>query len=583
MVATPTSTSALTSGPHGSRLPAAAAVVAGALALTGLTWLWVGYRWLAWPQPGFIDHVLRYDGELVGDWHTSLPPVHWAMAHVYGWLPFGVLETAVTISWVLSLVALWVSFILLAQGLGADRWSALAAGAVAVTTGFSGVGSSTAILNVFYPPAVSFVFVLGAVAALVWRRPVFAAALLGVATLAHSNQGALATLACALPLVALLGRDWMRWVWAGIAYGVFGLPSVLQAAFGQSTGGALTDQERYDIIAIVRQPHHVLFDSFTAAEYIQTLGWTAVLAVAAFTVLQGVLRRTILLLGGSIMALLAVGALAGELERPVLVVLLQTSRLSALLVALGVAAAAVLVHALVGRWAPAVLLAVMVGAVYADRWWDRLAPHVAPDKGSWLTVSGAAAIGVLLACALARALRGRVPALRPALASGAAAALVIVALIVVVAQRDGRVSTTPPVQLAYEDVADHAREASASGTTVLTPPDMDGFRDLARRPVIVEFGTIRYGDGDHEWLERMGAVTGGVDLLSVEPYGKDVAARLAAIAAAYDTAAVDPDAACRYGAMLVVTRSSAPEPPWAQTIYDNGTFRLGRRNPDACG
>ena len=71
-------------------------------------------------------------------------------------------------------------------------------------------------------------------------------------------------------------------------------------------------------------------------------------------------------------------------------------------------------------------------------------------------------------------------------------------------------------------------------------------------------------------------------VLDVEPYGKDVVARTAAIGAAYDAAIARPTAACRYGADLVVTRAATPEPAWLEPIYANAVYRLSRPRPDAC-
>jgi hypothetical protein len=128
--------------------------VVASLALA--TWAWAGYRWQVWPQPGFLDHVLRLDGELRGDWYAGLPPPHWAFAHALGMVPPGRLEEVALLAWLAGVLALWTGFAFLAESVGIGALGALGAGLVAVTTGLGGIGVSEGLLGYLYPTALAF-------------------------------------------------------------------------------------------------------------------------------------------------------------------------------------------------------------------------------------------------------------------------------------------------------------------------------------------------------------------------------------------------------------------------------------------
>src|SRR3954470_22855852 len=315
-----------------ARRNAPAAAVAGALSVA--TWLYYGYRWKVWPQPGFFDHVLRYDGQLHNDWHTSLPPVHWAFVHVLGLVPGDHLESALLVSWIAGIVVLWVGFVALARSLGLSLATTLGAGLIAVATAFGGGGVSETLFGYLYPTAPAFALAVCAIAALVHRRPALAGACLGLATIVHPNLGALSAAVIA-PAVLLLPGPRRRLVTRlAVPLAVLAVPPLLLAAIQQAGGGKLSAHQAYELLARVRQPHHMLFSAFPASEYLRTALWLG-LAVLGVAVLRRMLAaRVAALVCALVLLALAVGALAGQTGTPFLIVQLQLSRLSPFIVLL---------------------------------------------------------------------------------------------------------------------------------------------------------------------------------------------------------------------------------------------------------
>jgi hypothetical protein len=227
-------------------------------------------------------------------------------------------------------------------------------------------------------------------------------------------------------------------------------------------------------------------------------------------------------------------------------------------------------------------LIALVATPLTERIVDELEVH-ATDLATWVGASAVEAGCLAVAIGVAVLFARRAPSAPARLAP----AVIVLALVAVgwdmIQRHDERVGPRSPQEIAWQDVALHTRIATHDGELVVTPPDLDGFRTFSHRPVIVEFGTFRYGEGDAEWLRRMNAMTGDPGALD-RSLGTDVTARVARLAASYDhNIATTPAPACRYGAHWVVARSTVAPPRWLEPTYNNGTYQLLRLRPGACG
>ena len=130
-------------------LVAVAPGAAIAAAMTGATYLWYGYRYGVWPQPAVLEYVLRFSGQLKGDWNTSLPVGHFVITHLLALVPSAALPAAVGIFWGVSVFALWAGFAALCRSLGVTWMGVVGASLVALPTAFSGFGLSPQLLGMF--------------------------------------------------------------------------------------------------------------------------------------------------------------------------------------------------------------------------------------------------------------------------------------------------------------------------------------------------------------------------------------------------------------------------------------------------
>jgi hypothetical protein len=169
--------------------------------LTALTYLYSGYRYDVWPQPGLLEYVLRLDGQLRADWMTSLPPPHWALAHALGLLPHRALDEAVFSLWVAGLVTFWAGVVGMARRLDVPFFSVVALGLIAIPTSLGALGLSQALNNYMYPTGLSFGFVVAALALVLGGHAAGAGLALGIATAIHPNVGVLAAAVIAQALL----------------------------------------------------------------------------------------------------------------------------------------------------------------------------------------------------------------------------------------------------------------------------------------------------------------------------------------------------------------------------------------------
>ena len=549
-------------------------------ALSVATWLYFGYRWKVWPQPGFFDHVLRYDGQLHNDWHTSLPPVHWAFTHVLGLVPPEHLESALLVSWIAGIVLLWIGFVALANRFGLGLAATLGAGLVAIPTGFGGVGVSETLFGFLYPTAPAFALAVCALAALAHRRPALAGACLGLATIVHPNVGALSAAVIA-PAVLLLPGPWRaNTVRLAVPLALLALPALALTASQQTGGGNLSSHQAYELLAVVRQPHHMLFSFFPPSEYLRLGLWLALGTLGVVLLWRMLAARIAAVVMGLVLVGLAVGAAAGEAGSPLLLVQLQLSRLSPFIVLLGVLAGAGVLARFAPRLAPALLALCLV---LTTPLLDRLGVELSGTRyAMWPTASLVIACLVGAAILGAAVLSGRLPRVPTGVAVAAAVVAVAGAGVDLVARHHERVGDRTAQDIAYEDVALHARWLTRDGEVVITPPDLDGFRMFSHRPVVVEFGTFRYGEGDTEWVRRMDDLTG--DPAALAPaLGTDVIKRVARIGSSYDRhVAATPAPACKYHARYEVARIAVPVPPWLERVYANDMYQLLRLRPGTC-
>jgi hypothetical protein len=134
----------------------------------------------------------------------------------------------------------------------------------------------------------------------------------------------------------------------------------------------------------------------------------------------------------------------------------------------------------------------------------------------------------------------------------------------------------------WRDIAATTRALTAPDDLVLTPPQNSGFRFLAHRPVVVEFGSFRYDSEDVNWARRIADATG--DPRTVDPdFGTDVFARNALMREAYDRNVERSRVPiCRYRVSHVVAEIPISVPSWLERVAANETYALLRVRPGAC-
>ena len=555
----------------GRRIHPWVAPVAAVAFLVLATWLYVGYRYGVSIQPAFLASVLRYRGDLDHDWFTGFPAAHWAVDHALALVPDALLPAAVLALWLAFLAILWASFLAICASLRAPLIVGVAAGLALIPTRVGGFGVSEVLFDFFYPNGLALALALGALALLLRERFAPAGAVLGLSVVVHPGLGPLAVVAIAPVALVAGGRFELRsLVRFAIPLALLGIPALIQVLSAQAGGGRFSAHEQYDFIAIVRNPQHVLYSSFPGWEYTRTALWGAGLIASCLLLWRLRAARLLLLLAATMIVLFAVGAIAGESGGPMLLVNAQTSRLSALVVVLGVAGlAAGLTRTAGAGWAAAALLGAFL-----------LAPPVARALG-WSTRYGTAlsateAVLLLLAFAVAlvAARLGSAERMRlsPSLERYGVAALLAVAVVSMAVEHgtrkenmtaEGDIARASPEEDALKEVADAARRATEPDQLVLGSPDMDGLRYWAERPDVVEWGVARFGgDGDVEWRRRVLDLTGDPRILDPDAFGTDIAARAQAMARGYQAEiGRSPRQICRYHASVVVARPLARTPP----------------------
>jgi hypothetical protein len=325
----------------------------------------------------------------------------------------------------------------------------------------------------------------------------------------------------------------------------------------------------------------MLFSAFPASEYLRSVLWLGLAALGALLLRRILATRIAAVVCALVLLALAAGALAGSTGTPFLVVQLQLSRLSPFIVLFGVLLGAATLRHFAPRLTPALLAAGACVATPLLLWLDGGLAGSRLD--TWPTASAIVATLLILAILIAAALRGAARPVPVALAAAAAVVAVAGAGVDLVARHHERVGDRPAQDIAFQQVALQARWLTKDGEVVINPPDLDGFRMFSARPVVVEFGTFRYGEGDTEWVRRMNELTG--DPGALDPaLGTDVQARVARIAASYDRRVqATPAPACHYGARYIVARIAVPPPRWTERVYTNAFYELLRLRPGACG
>lgn len=577
-------------------------------ALIGATYLYFGYRFGAWPQPQPLEQGLAFAGDLLSDWYTSLPPPHWAFTHLLGIVPSGALHQVVFALWLAGLAAFWSGFVSICRTFGMPFLGALGAGLIVASTELAAVGTSQPkVFDFLYPNGLAFAAAVVAVAALLRRRLLLAGAVLGLATLIHPNVGLLVTAALVPAFLIMAGGAPRRLVRPGLAYAAVAGVALLRVAQDQTLGSELSAGVRSDLLAVVRAPHHYLYTAFPTVEYLQTALWLGALAAGLLVLPRLRTSLAVAATGVTIIAICGIGALASEAGTPLALIQAQTARLTPLLVLLGIAVAAAALTWLHAAWGSAALFAVFLLSPPVT---DTLEPELqrlAPVYGEQVVAAALliAALGSFVLIARLRrgaplapagddsAVPGH-PARQPGTSRGralldlggpalATCALAIVAAISLGVQHDER---KRPIDhdKAFQEIAERARTASAPREVILTPPDLQKFRLLSHRPIVVDFWSFPFGVGDKEWVDRMGDVIQNRSVLEPSPIGTALSVRLGLIAKSYDRAVRrSRRAICRYRVKLVVARGRNEPPPWLREITHNRRFQLLRVLPDACG
>jgi hypothetical protein len=557
-----------------------------AAGLTGATWLYRGYHYPVWPQPGFLDYVLRYQGEFTNDWQTSQPAGHWFFANALGLLPHAALEPVLVAIWIAGLLVLWSGFLSICRALAMPLAVAFPAGLIAIGTGFSGFGATQFLLGFVYPRATAFACAIAALAALLHRRWALGGGLLGLAVLFHPSVGALYSVSILGGLIATERLNRSAALRIALPALVLAAPSLVQSALHQASESGLSSHELYELATVVTTPQHYLYTEFPPLEYIFAGAWVVVL-IAALAALRG--NPAVRLLGAVAMVAAVIclaGAVAGEIGWPVLLVIIQTSYLGPLFVALGVILGAALLAQRAGVWTAPALLAVFVLAPLGDDLLREIS-DLYRAWGSGLAAEAGLLLGAIALASLAGGHRARsdhLAALRrraPALAPRAFALLLVGSAITLARHGHG----PPNPSASFRDVSEEAHRVSSPSDVFLTPPargGSGGFRTWARRATVVELGTVQYGKGADEWRRRMIAVTGNPEVVDPD-FGTDTAARVVLIDDSYDRlVATSRSPVCRYHVRFVIAGAVVTPPPWLHRIYENEELQLFEVDPGAC-
>ena len=556
--------------------PGLRATLAVALALAVATRLMLGYQFGGWPQLDSLEFILRLSGRLRDDWYTSHPPPHWVFDHVFAWLPPAWLEPATLIGWWLGQLAFWSGFATLLGTLGVPPLAIVAAGIIGVPTPFAGFGASAMLSTSLHPSYLGDAGWLMAAAFALRGRSTAAAIALGAALLIHPRVGALA-LATVLPVLARTAGVGVALRSAGVAL-LIAAPALIQLGIALAGAERLPAAARFEIVAQVRTPHHLLYTAFPREEWLRVVLWGGLLAMAlafasrtAKSWPRGWHTLIAALAGACVL-----GAAVSWTRGPMPVLELHLARASNWTPLLAIAAAAAVLardwgHAAAPRMLAAPALAALVAMAFA-----RLVPASEALPKATLQAPG---LALLL---LAAAIRPHGPA-APGKARvsprdwGIAFAVLLVALFVIQGWK------RPPRFVVDADwilIAARAREASLPGERVLAPPDLDGFAFHSERAVVASFGEMAHHEVG-EWRRRLIALTGRPELLAPDFPGT-TADRGAAIGAAYDSLVFrGPELALAFRARLIVARRGlGPAPAWAESVAQSGRFALYRVRPE---
>ncbi|MGH3008146.1 MAG: hypothetical protein ACRDLM_01875 [Gaiellaceae bacterium] len=549
-----------------------------------------GYEYQVWPQ-FFLEYVLRYSGRLHGDWATSFASPWWAVTHTLAWVPASLLSAAVFVLWLLSLGGVWLAFAAVCRAFGLSWSSVFGAGLVAASTGFTGLGLSQPVSGFFYPTELSFAFIVGALAAVLYAKPVLVGLFLGLAILVHPDMGVLGVLAV-LPAhaVAVQLRPWRRHVPLALALLIPAAPAVYGAFANLALGSALPEHRRFVLLAQVRAPWHYLYRAFPAAEWLVVGGWALVFVVSLSFLPKDRRWRVLAATAIASVVVCLLGAIASQLGRPLLLVQLQTARLGSLLVLLGIVAAFAALHARLGRWTGAVGVLVFLLAPPLQS--ALLGIHHLPGRlvTAVSTSSSEAAIVLLVVLGLGWALQHETIGDEVGRRAGAivfAGLLAAVALTLVMPfqnARDRDVALSP-AQQDWIAVAKAGRSASQPRDVFLVPPaGPDLFALWSFRPVVATFSAYEFGSGDSEWIRRISIITGG-DPRVFEPIRGYAAAPAQAelIESDYDhTVATSRRPICAFDVRYVVVESSVAPPSWLERLDATSTWDLYKVKPGTC-
>jgi Domain of unknown function (DUF6798) len=550
---------------------AQAPVVSWVLAVGSLTlgtYLYGGYRYGVWPQPGLLEYVLRLTDALKADWATTLASPHWGMAHALALVPGGFLEESVLLLWVLGVCLLWVGVSGLARELDVPWLAVAAIGALVVPTSLDGLGVSQVVNNFMYPNGLAFAIAVCALWFAIADRPAVAGLSAGIATAVHPGLGPLAAVVVAPALFMMRPAKWRRAARYFGAYAVVAAFPLLHLTLDKSVSAGLPAAREYDLIVVVRNPHHMLYREFPLSEYRQTLLWAAVFAVV-FVIMRA--SRTMRRLGVVMVAavlLATAGGIGSAIGWPERLVEAQTARITPLVVLLGIVCGVAALVSIARGWAAPAAFAVFL-----------LAPRISTNLS--LEMSSVEALGLMLAILIAIGARRGLSAYARPPRLVTAAVLILTAAHVTTSDLRASADRLAPDEAAWRDVAAEARQVSGPTELFLTPPDRDGFRFYARRPIVVDFGNFPFGKGDAEWVSRMVSVTGDAGLLA--PRRETALQRVGEIAAAYDrNVETSPRAICRYHVQWVVARADVQAPLWLREAYRNDYFALYSVRPHTC-
>ena len=561
------------------------------LVTTGLgvaSYTTTGYAYQVWPQE-FLEWVLRYSGRLHGDWTTSFTPPHWAVAHALAWVPASLLPQAVFVLWLVSVGGVWLAFAAVCRALGLYWPSVLGAGLVATSTSFAGIGLSVPVIGFFYPTELSFALVVAALAAVLYGRPVLVGLALGLAILIHPDMGVLGALAV-LPAQALAApvRPWRRHVPLALALVIPAAPAFYEAFANLAQTSSLTEHRRFVLLALVRAPWHFLYRAFPAAEWAMVVSWVLVFVIAISFLPSDRRRRALVATAVASVAVCTLGGIASQLGRPLLLVQLQTARLSSLLVLLGIVVAFAAVQRFIGRWTGVAGVLVFLLAPSLQN--ALLGLHHLPGRVATLvSPSTAEAVIVLLVVAgLGFTLRGQMIGGQGTRAEAVVfgGLLVAAALTLAVSFQNVRDAKTSQAQQDWVTIAKDSRAVSLPRDVFLVPPaGPDLFALWALRPVVATFSSYEFGVGDKEWVRRVSILTGD-DERVFEPISgwSAAAAQRQLIESDYDhTVATSRKPICTFNARFVVVESAVKPPSWLERLDTTSTYDLYKVRPGACG